>query len=138
VGNLVEYRYNVNVVAPAGSSALLLPAGLVVLGIVLGALLGLVLPRYGIRIPFLPTRKREETVAGEGEAGATEEPAAEEGEVREPVAEDASSAEPSAEEVAATQVEDDRLVRLRKAYDDGRISKEAYEENLRKLKGGSR
>jgi len=128
VGNVVEYPFTVNVMAPAGASALLLPAGLAVFGIVLGALLGFVLPRYGIRIPLLPTRARKEP-----EASAQASVAAEESGVQ-----GAPPPEVATQEAAPEgPVEDERVARLRKALEDGRISKDVYEENLRKLKGSS-
>ncbi|MCK4457162.1 MAG: hypothetical protein KAW39_05420, partial [Thermoplasmata archaeon] len=43
---------------------------------------------------------------------------------------------PAEEEPPETPPEEDpRLERLRKAYDEGKISKEVYEENLRKITG---
>jgi len=39
-------------------------------------------------------------------------------------------------EVVEEIEEDPRLERLRKAYEEGKISKEVYEENLKKIKGG--
>jgi len=35
------------------------------------------------------------------------------------------------------QAHEARVARLRKAFEEGRISKEVYEDNLRKLKGSS-
>jgi hypothetical protein len=136
VGNAVEYRYTVNVVPPAGTSAFLLPAGLAVLGIAIGALLGIVLPRLGVRIPFLPTRGRKER-PGEAVESVVAEESVPEGATGEEVAAEETPPEgvqPSST-VPEMPVEDERLARLRKAYEEGRISKEAYEENLRRLTG---
>jgi WD40 repeat protein len=117
VGNVDEQRFTIVVVAPVGTSPLLLPAGLAVVGIFLGVLLGFVLPRFGIRVPGLPTRKRKEPI---------EDVDTPEGERAEPTV--------AAEAPPAEMRDVDRVTRLRSAYKEGRISKEAYEENLRKMR----
>ena len=70
-----------------------------------------------------------------GELEEAEEP--EEAEMVEVREEPLEELEPPAEEPAVEEppAEDPRLERLRKAYEEGKISKEVYEENLRKITG---
>jgi WD40 repeat protein len=139
VGNVDEERFTINVVTPARTSPLLLPAGLLILGVVLGVLFAIVLPRYGVRVPFLPTRARKEETDEERPSEETEAAAAAV-EVPEEMPSGPEQQETPAEGAIGDehllrlrQAHEARVARLRKAYEEGRISKEVYEENLRKL-----
>jgi hypothetical protein len=121
VGNAAERRFTITVAAP-GSSNLVLPIGLLVLGLALGALLAVLLLRSGRHVPFLPTRRPKEEKREEG----TREPAA---------TPDAATPEEGPAQATEATPDDPRVTKLQRAYADGRITEEVYQENLRKLKG---
>jgi len=98
-----------------------LAAGIAAAGAAIGLLVAFALSRAGVRIPLLSRKSREGGPNHEAPAEALSEPA-----------EEAGPAEPATPEELAG---DPRAARLRAAYDEGIITKEVYEENLRRLKG---
>jgi len=118
-GNVAEKTLTVTYQAPTSGPSWVLPAGLFGAGAVIGIVLALALHRGGIRIPGLSRRP-----GGTDDEGTAEE------EAEEPQSE---SAEPPASEDGPA--EGPRETRLKSAYEDGRITKDVYEENLRKIRG---
>ncbi|TLZ50947.1 MAG: hypothetical protein E6K18_06215 [Methanobacteriota archaeon] len=112
-GNLAEERLSVTY-TPAGGS-LILPIGMGIGGVALGALLAVVLVRRGVRIPGL-SRGPAKSSGGDSE-GSTSEPG--------------TAAEPDA------AADDPREARLRQALADGRITQEVYDQNLRRIRGNT-
>ena len=116
-GNFATQSLEVTYQPETGVSSAL-AAGLVVAGVLLGALIAFFLVRAGVRIPGLTRRPPEEAAPPEG-----------------PVEPESTMEEPAAEAPPTEVAEDPRVARLRSAYEQGRITKDVYEENLRRLKG---
>ncbi|MFQ5909800.1 MAG: hypothetical protein ACE5IJ_03660, partial [Thermoplasmata archaeon] len=112
-------------------------AVLLIVGLVVGYLFG---PRMR---PEEEEEELEEEIEEELEELAELEEELEEVEVPEEPLEEVEVEEEPLEELEPTEEaveeppleEDPRLERLRKAYEEGKISKEVYEENLRKIRG---
>ena len=119
VGNVAERRFTVTY-EPESPVSLGVAVGVLGVGLLIGVVVAFLLVRAGVRIPFLPTRGRGPK---EGEAA------------EDAPKEDAPGESPRTAEPEPTP-EDPRIVRLRKAFEEGRISREVYEENLRRIEGG--
>jgi hypothetical protein len=134
IGNIAEQRFTVTYQTETGLSLPLVGIVLVV-GALAGALIAVLLVRRGVRIPGLARGRPPE----EGEAPLEEAEAPEaEPEAIEEGSEEAPAEEAPAEEAAegpAEEPEDPRVAKLRTAYEEGRISKEVYEQNLRRMRG---
>jgi hypothetical protein len=134
IGNIAEQRFTVTYQTETGLSLPLVGIVLVV-GALAGALIAVLLVRRGVRIPGLARGRPPE----EGEAPPEEAEAPEaEPEAIEEISEEAPAEEAPAEEEAegpAEEPEDPRVAKLRTAYVEGRISKEVYEQNLRRMRG---
>jgi hypothetical protein len=137
IGNIAEQRFTVTYQTETGLSLPLVGIVLVV-GALAGALIAVLLVRRGVRIPGLARgRPPEEGEASLEEAEAAGPPQAK-SEAIEEVSEEAPAEEALAEEAAegpAEESEDPRVAKLRTAYEEGRISKEVYEQNLRRIRG---